>query len=89
MSYLCTFATKENTMEKSIIHLEIGGEHYYFSSKKAIYNSFDSEKLGITYGSLRNFGLSAEKPYRNGKCVIRKGIVKSTEVFKNKESSTG
>lgn len=75
-------------MGKTIIHLEINGDHYYFSSKKAIYNSFDSGDLGITYGSLRNFALSVEKPYMNSKCIIRKGLIKSTEVFKNKEGST-
>jgi len=85
MLYLCT---NINEMGKAIIHLEINGDHYYFSSKKAIYNSFDSEQIGITYGSLRNFGLKAGKPYKNSKCIIRKGLIKSTEVFKNKEGSS-
>lgn len=34
------------------------------------------EELGITYASLRNYVISADKPYINNKCIIRKGILK-------------
>ena len=35
------------------------------------------EELGITYASLRNYGLSNDHPYKNAKCIIRKGVLLS------------
>ena len=42
-----------------------------------MYEFYDADALGISYGSLRNYGLCAEKPYINKKCVIRKGLLLS------------
>lgn len=61
--------------ERTVIHLEINDNHHYFGSVANIYEYFTSEDLGITYGSLRNYGLSIDKPYSNSKCIIRKGIL--------------
>lgn len=66
-------------MERTVIHLEFGGGHYYFGSLKAIYTKFESDEIGIGYGSLRNYGLSDTKPYTNSKCIIRKGTLKTIE----------
>ena len=63
--------------ERNVIHLEIGGEHHYFGSVASMYMYFSSDELGITYASLRNYGLSPEKPYQNRKCLIRKGVLLS------------
>lgn len=63
--------------ERTVIHLEINGKHYYYGSVANIYEYFTSEELGITYASLRNYGLSIEKPYHNKKCIIRKGVLLS------------
>ena len=38
---------------------------------------YTSEELGITYASLRNYGLTSEHPYQNKKCIIRKGVLLS------------
>ena len=56
-------------------HLQIGDVHEYYGSIANIYEFHSSEELGITYGSLRNYGLSANKPYGNNKCIIRKGVL--------------
>ena len=48
-------------------------KHYYFGSVANIFEHFDKEALGISYGSLRNYGLTESKPYQNDKCIIRKG----------------
>lgn len=64
--------------ERTVIHLEKDGKHYYFGSLSGIYEVFDKEDIGITYGSLRNYGLSEDKPYQNKSCVIRKGILITT-----------
>lgn len=76
---LITFASKLKDMEKerTVIHLEINGQHHYYGSVANMYEFYTSEELGITYASLRNFGLSNEHPYKNKKCIIRKGVLLS------------
>lgn len=64
-------------VERTVIHLEIGGEHHYFGSVANMYEYFTPQQLGISYGALRNYGLSSEKPYKNNKCTIRKGLLLS------------
>lgn len=66
---------KENKQERSVIHLQIGDDHHYFGSIANIYEYYDADTIGISYGSLRNYGLSQDKPYQNNKCIIRKGIL--------------
>lgn len=51
----------------------MNGEHHYYGSIARMYEDFTGEELGITYASLRNYGLSSEHPYQNKKCIIRKG----------------
>lgn len=76
-----TFDVKTNrTMasekqERTVVHLEIGAEHHYFGSVKALCDHFGKEQIGIGYKSLANYGISADKPYRNKYCTIRKGIL--------------
>lgn len=66
---------KENKQERSIVHLQIGDDHHYFGSIANIYEYYDADTIGISYGSLRNYGLSQDKPYKNSKCIIRKGVL--------------
>lgn len=61
--------------ERTVIHVEIDGEHHYYGSIANIYEYYTPQQLGISYGALRNYGLSAEKPYSNNKCTIRKGVL--------------
>lgn len=65
----------KDKQERTVIHLEINGEHHYFGSIASIYDYYTSQDIGITYGSLRNYGLSLEHPYQNTKCIIRKGVL--------------
>ena len=76
---LITFAQnmKEMERERTVIHLEIDGEHHYYGSVANMYEFYTGEELGITYSSLRNYGLSIEHPYKNKKCIIRKGVLLS------------
>ena len=76
---LTTFAQNSSKMEKerTVIHLEINGEHHYYGSVANMYEFYTGEELGITYASLRNYGLSAEHPYQNKRCIIRKGVLLS------------
>lgn len=67
---------EKETIERTVVHVELtNGTHHYFGSLAAIYEKFSKEQVGISYGSLRNYGLSAEKPYRNKYCIIRKGVL--------------
>ena len=51
-----------NKQERSVIHLEIDGQHHYFGSVKALCDNFGKEQIGIGYKSLANYGITAEKP---------------------------
>ena len=76
---LTTFAQNSSKMEKerTVIHLEINGEHHYYGSVANMYEFYTREELGITYASVRNYGLTSEHPYQNQKCMIRKGVLLS------------
>ena len=65
--------------ERTVIHLHLlnSDEHHYFGSIANMYEYYDADALGITYGALRNYGLSNEKPYKNKQCEIRKGVLLS------------
>lgn len=64
--------------ERSVVHLEVNGHHYYYGNLKALTNYWTKEEIGTTYSMLRNFGISERKPYINDKCIIRKGIIVTT-----------
>lgn len=74
----CIMEEKEKK-ERTVIHLNIktNDTHHYFGSIANVFEYFSSEELGITYGSLRNYGLSYDNPYQNTKCIIRKGTLLS------------
>lgn len=62
--------------ERTVIHLEKDGKHYYYGSIARMYEDFTVFDLDISYGSLRNYGLTPDNPYKNKRCIIRKGILK-------------
>lgn len=72
--------------EKKIVHLELLSDksHHYFGSLKAIYELFQSDEIGITYGSLKNLKLSKDNPYRNVRCIIRVGSLITVESSRGK-----
>ena len=67
--------------ERQVIHLQKGVDHYYFGSVAAIYDHFTKDDIGISYGSLRNYGLSPSKPYINIKTevILRVGTLITKE----------
>ena len=64
---------------RAVIHLHYleDDTHHYFGSIAKMFECFTPHQLGITYGSLRNRGLSESKPFKNDKCIIRKGVLLS------------
>lgn len=78
LPYLCKksiYMEATEKKERTVIHLQMGDVHEYYGSIANIYEFHSAEELGITYGSLRNYGLSADKPYANNRCIIRKGVL--------------
>lgn len=65
----------DNKQERTVVHVEIDEQHYYFGSLTAIYTVFTSEQLGIALGTLRNYRVASNNPYKNSKCIIRKGVL--------------
>ena len=64
----------DNKQERTVVHVEYNGQHYYFGSLSAIYTKFSPKDLGIALGTLRNYGVKEEKPNQNSICNIRKGF---------------
>lgn len=75
-------------MDRTVIHVETEGNHYYFGSLASIYDYFTPQQLGISYGSLRNYGLSEDKPYQNTHCIIRKGNLITKSGNRGRKPST-
>lgn len=71
------YETKQQNMSKemNIIHLYVkeSNTHHYFGSLKAMYQYFDTDKLGITYSSLATRGIGKAQFYENKKIIVRKG----------------
>ncbi len=61
--------------ERAIVHLEKDGQHYYYGNLKALTDHWDKDAIGVGYDYLRNYGICKENPFRNAKCIIRKGII--------------
>lgn len=77
LSFLCSQkqCAMENKQERTVVHLEFAGQHYYFGSLSAIYTKFTAEELSVALGTLRNYGVKEGRPYQNARCVIRKGVL--------------
>ena len=78
----------ENKKKKrTVIHLYIkeNDSHYYFGSMANIYEYFEKEDIGISFGSLRNYGLSSEKKFENRKVIIKKGVLLAKRMLKPKK----
>ena len=61
--------------ERALVHLEIDGRHYYYGNLKALTDHWPKETLGVSYTYLKNLNIDEDKPYRNNKCVIRRGVI--------------
>ena len=61
--------------KETCIHLEFltNQTHFYFGSISAIYELFNKENIGVAKQTLYQFKIEQGKPYKNSKCIIRKG----------------
>lgn len=61
---------------KTIYHVSFGDdENFYFGSLAAVYDRFTPSELGVSLARLYDVAITPEKPYRNDKCIIRKGLL--------------
>ena len=79
LHYRNTFMSEIIKKERTVIHVYLieTDKHYYFGSIANIYEHFSLDQIGISYGTLRNYGLTQDKPFVNNKCIIRKGVLLS------------
>ena len=75
--------------DRKIIHLHHNGQDYYFGSVAAIYSRFTKEELGVSYGSLRNYGISPDRPYTNGKVTIKEGVLIAAKGMRGRKAING
>ena len=61
----------DKKQERKVIHLQIGGDHYYYGSIASLYEDFDEDSLGVK-NNLGRLGAM-----QNEKCVIRQGILRA------------
>lgn len=73
--------------DRKIIHLRFGNDDYYFGSVAAIYTIFNKEELGVSYGSLRNYGITPDKPYSNAKVTIKEGTLISAKGMRGRKAT--
>lgn len=72
--------------DRKVIHLHKDGADYYFGSVSAIFSVFSIDEIGISYGALRNYKITPEHPYENGKVVIKEGVLISAKGERGKKS---
>ena len=68
-------ANVNGKQERMVVHLEIGGQHYYYGNLKALCDHWDKDAIGVSYSYLKNLNIFENKPYRNDYCIIRRGII--------------
>lgn len=57
------------------LYLKEDGSRHFYGCLASLYDEYDAKQLGISYGSLRNYGLSDTKTYENSRCIIVKGTI--------------
>jgi hypothetical protein len=60
---------------RAIVHLEKDGQHFYYGTLKALTDNWDKDSIGVSYSYLKNLNISFNKPYKNDKCIIRRGVI--------------
>lgn len=60
---------------RAIVHLEKDGQHFYYGNLKALTDNWDKDSIGVSYSYLKNLNIPFNKPYKNDKCIIRRGEI--------------
>lgn len=75
-----------------VIHVELkepvnGKAHYYFGSKKAIYDVLKHEDVGISYDTLRTKNITNLEPYIGRKATIRQDVLVTLNTVSNEKEN--
>ena len=72
--------------ERAVVHLEKDGQHYYYGNLKALCEHWPKEEIGVSHAYLKNLNISEVKPFINKKCIIRRGVIVTSERKTDKDS---
>ena len=61
--------------DRAVVHLEKDGRHYYYGNLKALCDHWSKEEIGVSHSYLKNLNITEEKPFKNNKCIIRRGVI--------------
>ena len=70
---------EKKKQERAIVHLEVDGKHYYYGNLKALCDHWPKEEIGVSHAYLKNLNINEEKPFINKKCIIRRGVIITSE----------
>ena len=75
-----------------VIHVDLkepvnGKAHYYFGSKKAIYDVLKHEEVGISYDTLRTKNITPLEPYLGRKATIRQDVLVTLNTVSNEKEN--
>ena len=73
--------------ERKVIHLELGGKHYYYGSIASLFDEFSDEVLGFSHFKVKN-NLGKLGVMQNDKCTIRQGILRAKAGNRGKRAET-
>lgn len=76
---------KDGKQERTVVHLELNGRHFYYGNLKALCDNWEKDDIGISYSYLKNYGISETKPYVGKKCIIRRGTIVTSPQQKPKD----
>lgn len=76
---------KDGKQERTVVHLELNGSHFYYGNLKALCDNWGKNDIGISYNYLKNYGISETKPYVGKKCIIRRGTIVTSPQQKVKD----
>lgn len=75
---------------QTIYHVSFGDDdNHYFGSIAAIYDHFTPHELGVSASRLWNYGITEQKPYRNNKVIIRRGVLQRKKTNRKNPNSNG
>jgi hypothetical protein len=60
---------------RTVVHLEINEQHYYYGNLRALCDSWNREDIGVSYNYLKNYGIDYNNRFVGKKCIIRKGVI--------------
>lgn len=70
------FSNQAAMKNESVVHVCLGDDrHYYFGSVAAIFDTFTPDDLGVSMTTLWNYKLTPDRPYKNNRCAIYRGII--------------